>query len=69
MKTPDTQNSQSQALLTIPEAAERLRLTEKALRQIMHRGEGPPIIRISPRNIRIAVADLKDWLNERRDPV
>jgi excisionase family DNA binding protein len=55
-----------QTLLTIPEAAEYLRLTEKALRQVIHRGDGPPLIRLGVRTIRILSSDLETWVMERK---
>lgn len=65
------QNSEpqiQQQLLTIEEAAVVLGMTEKALRQRLHRGEGPPIYRLSERTIRISRCELTDWLANHRQP-
>ena len=67
MNGQNTQKSSAaQQLLTVSEAAKQLKLTEKALRQILHRGAGPPLIRLGPRTIRISRVDLDRWVFSKR---
>ena len=52
-------------LLLPPEAAERLRLTSRALENWRNKGDGPPYIRISHRCVRYRLGTLNDWLSKR----
>ena len=52
-------------LLTQPEAAKLLRLSENTLRQWRARGRGPRFVRLSNRAIRYRNEDLEDFVDER----
>jgi predicted DNA-binding transcriptional regulator AlpA len=49
-------------LLTPPETAEYIRLTERALEDWRYRGVGPRFIRLSGRAIRYRLSDIEAWL-------
>ena len=53
------------ALLTPPEAARLLHLSERALENWRHRGGGPVFDRVSGRCIRYRRGDLLAWIGER----
>jgi excisionase family DNA binding protein len=52
-------------LLTIPETASRLRVSEKTVRRLVRAGI-LPAVRVSAGAIRIEADELDDWLDERR---
>jgi excisionase family DNA binding protein len=51
-------------LLTIPEVAERLRVSSSQVRTY-HRREGLKVVRLSPRTVRVREEDLAEWLESR----
>ena len=62
--TPETQSIQ---LVTTPEAAELLRVSEHWIRASRFRPEldGPPFIKIG-RSVRYDLRDIEDWVNRRK---
>jgi excisionase family DNA binding protein len=52
-------------LLTIPETASKLRVSEKTVRRLVSAGI-MPAVRVSAGAIRIEAAELNGWLEERR---
>ena len=55
--------------LTLPEAAELLRLSEGRLRELIAAGAGPRVTRLTDRGrVLIAVENLQRWLDERTEP-
>ena len=53
------------ALITPPEAARLLNLSERALENWRHRGGGPRYVRVSGRCIRYRRGDILAWIGER----
>ena len=53
-------------LLTIEEAAERLRVAPSTVRQLMH-AQGFPCVRINARCVRIVAERLQPWLDAQLD--
>ncbi|MBI4229197.1 MAG: helix-turn-helix domain-containing protein [Planctomycetes bacterium] len=52
-------------LLTIREAAGYLGLRDDALRKWIQRGDGPPVLRLSTRRLRISMEALRRWIAAR----
>ena len=48
-------------LLTLPEAAESLSVCERTITRLISRGE-LHAVRIGPRGVRVAVAELQAWI-------
>jgi len=58
----------SKILLDYREAASSLSMTRSALRDLVYRGKGPPIVKIGRRTY-FAVSDLHAWIaRHRRTP-
>jgi predicted DNA-binding transcriptional regulator AlpA len=51
---------------SIEERAQESGISAKTLRRMIWRGEGPPIIRLSPRRLGISDRDWETWLESRR---
>ncbi len=49
-------------LLTRDEVANYFGLSKRWLEIAATRGQGPPIVRISPRMVRYRIADILDWI-------
>jgi excisionase family DNA binding protein len=60
----DISNPQA-LLLTPPEAARLLSVSERSLENWRHRGGGPAFVRVSGRCIRYSRAALLDWIADR----
>ena len=56
-----------QRLLSVEEAARRLRLSPLTVRDYIRR-QGLPAVRLSPRVLRVRERDLEAWLEARRRP-
>jgi excisionase family DNA binding protein len=52
-------------LITPPEAAQLLNVSERSLENWRHRGAGPAFVRVSGRCIRYRHTDLLDWIDDR----
>lgn len=48
-------------LLTVEEAAARLKLSKHTLNRWRVTGEGPPFVKYGPRLVRYGVAKLEEW--------
>jgi predicted DNA-binding transcriptional regulator AlpA len=55
-------------VLTMVEAARRASVCRRSLERYISLGEGPAVIRLSPRRVGIADSDLEAWLLKRRRP-
>src|SRR5690606_244248 len=64
---PEPSQTWSYQLLTVEEAAQRLHMSRKALYSRISRGEGPPLLRMSRRSIRIDERDLAEWIESKRE--
>jgi excisionase family DNA binding protein len=51
-------------LLTMPEAAERLGITEHQAREMGRRGE-LPVVTVGKRFVRVRIGTLEDWIRQR----
>jgi predicted DNA-binding transcriptional regulator AlpA len=60
-------NNSPEFLLTA-ELARRLRLTDRALLVWRKRGAGPRFIRLGPKRVVYARADVEAWLASRQEP-
>ena len=56
----------SEVLLTVEDAAARLKISKHTLNRWRGTGEGPPYIKSGPRLVRYEVAELDAWARERR---
>jgi predicted DNA-binding transcriptional regulator AlpA len=54
------------SIRSIEDRARESGISTKTLRRLIWRGEGPPIIRLSPRRIGISDRDWQAWLDSRR---
>ena len=52
-------------LLTLPEAAERLHVTPRWLRQAIYNGWGPPFIKLGRAGAHFRPGDIARWLDSR----
>jgi excisionase family DNA binding protein len=52
-------------LMTPPEAAQLLNVSERSLENWRHRGGGPAFVRVSGRCIRYRRDDLVNWIDDR----
>jgi excisionase family DNA binding protein len=65
-RTPEDGVPGDDRLLTMPEVAERLGITEHQAREMGRRGE-LPIITVGDRFVRVRVAALGEWLRRREN--
>lgn len=56
----------SEVLLTVEDAAARLKISKHTLNRWRGTGEGPPYVKSGPRLVRYEVAELDAWARERR---
>ena len=56
----------SEVLLTVEDAAARLKISKHTLNRWRGTGEGPPYVTSGPRLVRYEVAELDAWARERR---
>jgi excisionase family DNA binding protein len=54
-----------EALLTVEEAAARLKISKHTLNRWRVTGEGPPFVKYGPRLVRYVDAVLDDWAHKR----
>jgi excisionase family DNA binding protein len=54
-----------EVLLTVKEAAERLKISKHTLNRWRVTGEGPPFVKYGPRLVRYLDRVLDDWAQER----
>ncbi|MCU0881461.1 MAG: helix-turn-helix domain-containing protein [Hyphomonadaceae bacterium] len=52
-------------LLTVEDAAARLKISKHTLNRWRVTGEGPPFVKYGPRLVRYVVATLDDWARDR----
>ena len=52
-------------ILSKPEAAKAIGVSDATFERVVRRGEGPPVIQLSPRRQGIRESDLNKWLNDR----
>jgi predicted DNA-binding transcriptional regulator AlpA len=53
-------------VLNYEECAGRLGVVRRSLERLIERGEGPPVIDISPRRVGVLESDFEAWLMTRR---
>jgi excisionase family DNA binding protein len=56
--------SRDEALLTLPEVADRLKISRRHLAKVMSEGDGPPVVRIGRRAL-VRPAALAAWIATR----
>ncbi len=56
----------SEVLLTVEDAAARLKISKHTLNRWRGTGEGPPYIKSGPRLVRYEEAEIDAWARERR---
>ncbi len=59
MLTSDKRDTPARVLLTAHALAQRWDMTEAALYQLRHRGEGPPFIMLGPKRLRYALDEIE----------
>jgi len=55
----------SQTLLTVDEAAARVKISKHTLNRWRVTGEGPPFVKYGPRLVRYVESELDNWAQER----
>lgn len=60
--------SAASRVLTLAEVARALGVSVASVRRLISRGEGPPVVRVTPRRLGIREADLERWLLSRTEP-
>jgi predicted DNA-binding transcriptional regulator AlpA len=54
-------------IITFDEAAVRGRVSRRTLNRILAKGQGPPVVRLSPRRVGFFESDFTTWLDGRRE--
>jgi predicted DNA-binding transcriptional regulator AlpA len=55
-------------ILSYNQAAARIGVVRRTLERLISRGEGPPVVDLSPRRRGIIASDLDIWIQKRRRP-
>ena len=56
-------------ILLLKEAATQLRVSQRHLERLIHKGDGPPLVALGTRRVGIRFADLKKWVDDRTEPM
>jgi predicted DNA-binding transcriptional regulator AlpA len=55
-------------VLSIPQWAKMVGISESTGRDMIERGDGPPVVQLSPNRLGVRVCDHREWLAERIRP-